>query len=194
MSERKIERKYTMPTPKELFESFQVEFRKGKLPDSWYDPPSWTTFMLGIFNDIGQNYGYTQNEIKTEYLRLDQTWEIRHPGVSVLTFALEHENTSKVSDILDDELQKLLDVKALLKVLVFYPEVPVIPDNGQLTYPEIHEKICSTQIKHSDEKYVIMSGVYSKAGFLEVFACSLDSDGKAEDLGSIQVTYTSRTS
>ena len=46
-------------------------------------------------------------------MSLDQIWEIRLPDISVIILALEHENTRKVSVVLDDELQKLIDVKAL---------------------------------------------------------------------------------
>lgn len=194
MNRKIIERKYRykIPTPKELFERFKVEFLDGTPPDSWNADKRWTDFMLGIFDSIGRSFRYKTRPRPGhgEYLNLDQIWDIRHTDTEAIVLALEHENTSDVRVVLDDELQKLIDVKAYLKVLIFYPyKVPVMPDDSGLAYTEIQEKIRSAQIKNSDEKYVIISIVYTIEDVIEVSACSLDSDGKAEDLGSFQVKY-----
>jgi len=93
----------------------------------------------------------------------------------------------------DDELQKLLDIKALLKVVIFYPLVPVIMEKEESTYPEIQEKIRSTKIKNPDERYVVITPVYIKSqSIIEVSACWFDSEGKGEDLESFQVKYASK--
>jgi hypothetical protein len=130
---------------------------------------------------------------KKEYLRLDQTWEIRHSDLSTIVLALEVENTDRVEDILDDELQKLLDIKAFLKVLIFYPIVPIMMQEGMSTYPDIQEKIRSAKIKNPDERYIVITAVYVKpSSIIEVSACSFDPEGKGEDLPSFQVKYTSK--
>jgi hypothetical protein len=105
--------KYTIPTPQELFQRFQEKFSKATLPDSWQVSEPWTNTVLAIFDEIGRNLGYTQRK---EYFRLDQTWEIRLPDISTIVLALKYENTDRVEEILDDELQKLLDVKACARV------------------------------------------------------------------------------
>ena len=182
--------KYTVPTPNELFEIFKGKLSKATLPDSWSASAPWTTVILEIFNEIGANLGFMPTK---EYLRLDQTWEIRHPDLSTIVLALEHENTDQVEDILDDELRKLLDVKALLKVLIFYPSVPAIALEGESTYPQIQKKIRSAKIRNPDEKYIIITPVYLRPdSLIEVSACLFDSDGNAEDLGSFQVKYASK--
>lgn len=182
--------KYTIPAPTELFQIFREKFSKATLPDSWQASVQWTTAILGIFNEVGRGLGYIPRK---EYLRLDETWEIRLPDLSTIVLALEHDNTDSVDEILDDELQKLLDVKALLKVLIFYPTVPVIMAEGECVYPQIQEKMRSTKIKTSDERYIILTPVYIKEqSIIEVSACSFDSEGKGEDLGSFQVKYTSK--
>jgi len=180
--------KYKIPKPKELFESFCAEFSSVTLPDRWQASEPWTSTILGAFDSIGRSFGYVPNK---EWLRLDQTWEIRHRDISVIVLALEHENTSRVEDILDDELQKLLDVKALLKVLVLYPPIPAIAMEGRFSFPEIQEKIYSARIKNPDEKYVVFS-ITKTDGELELSACSLDLDGKAEELGLFRVKYSSK--
>jgi hypothetical protein len=161
------------------------------LPDSWEASEPWTTTVLGIFSEIGRSLGYEPNK---EYLRLDQSWEIRHSDISTVVLALEVENTDRVEDILNDELQKLLDVKAFLKVLIFYPTVPAMMEEEQgFTYPEIQQKIQSEKIKNPDEAYMIVTPVYVKpSSVIEVSACSFDSEGKGQDLGSFQVNYTSK--
>jgi len=178
--------KYTIPTPNELFKMFQEKFSKATLPEKW-EASTWTNIVLNIFSEIGRSLGFMPRK---EYLRLDQTWEIRHPDVSTIVLALEHENTSDVREIIDDELQKLLDVKSLLKVLIFYPKIPVTMLEGEFTIPEIQEKIQSAKIKLPDEKYVIIGGNYLPSkGVIDVSACSLDSEGKGEDLESFHVKY-----
>jgi len=183
--------KYTIPTPNELFKMFQERLSKAaELPDDWEASAQWTYTILGIFDDIGRSLGFKP---KKEYLRLDQTWEIRHPDISTIVLALEHENTDRVEDILDDELQKLIDVKALLKVLIFYPNVPVMVEKGESTYPQMQEKIQSAKIRNPDERYIVITPVYIKPqSIIEVSACSFDSEGKAEDLGSFQIKYASK--
>jgi len=182
--------KYIIPTPNELFEKIQEKFSKATLPDSWQVSEPWTATLLGIFNDIGRSLGFTPRK---EYLRLDQTWEIRLPDISTIVLALEYENTDSVEEILGDELQKLLDIKALLKVLIFYPLAPAMMYEGEFTIPEIQQKIRSAKIKNPDERYIIMNLVYIKPqSIIEVLASSLDPEGKGEDLGSFQVKYISK--
>ena len=182
--------KYTIPTPLELFKLFQETFSKATLPDSWQVSEPWTSTVLGVFSQIGSNLGYTPRK---EYLRLDQTWEIRHPDISTIVLALECENTDRLEEILDDELQKLLDIKALLKVLIFYPVVPILMAEEEASYPQIQEKIRSANIESSDEKYIVITPVYIKPqSIIEVSACSFDSEGKGEELESFQVKYTSK--
>jgi hypothetical protein len=191
--------KYNIPEPSELFEIFKEKFSKAILPDSWNVSVPWTHTILGIFNEIGHDMGYFPRK---EYLRLDQTWEIRLPDISSIVLALESENADSVEAILEDELQKLIDVKAFLKVLIFYPGVPVMMQKeeveGQLqeewsTFPEIQKRIRSAKIKNSEEKYVIITPVYvPNSSIIEVSACSFDAEGKGKDLGDFQVKYVSK--
>lgn len=181
--------KYTVPTPNQLFELFQEKLSKTTLPDNWRSSEPWTTTILGLFGEIGRDLGFTPRK---EYLRLDQTWEIRLPDISTIIFALEYENTQNVEDILDDELQKLMDIKALLKVLVFYPLVPAMMYEGEFTIPEIQDKIKSARIKNAEEKYVIMNLLYVEPqSIIEVIATVFDSAGKGEELGTFQLSYPS---
>jgi len=63
----------------------------------------------------------------------------------------------------------------------------------EFVFPEIQEKIRSAKIKNLDERYIIISIRYlSRASALEVSACSFDSEGKGEELGSFQVKYASK--
>jgi hypothetical protein len=97
---------------------------------------------------------------------------------------MEHENDAGVEEILDDELQKLMDVKAMLKVLVFYPSVPVFFEAEQdFPYPEIIERIRSARIKNNEESYIIITPSFNESqGFVEVFACTISPDGKCKSL------------
>jgi len=193
MSEKIIEKtcRYTIPTPEEFYERFRDKVSQAQLPKSWEDSRAWTDSVLAIFDEIGRDFGYVP---KKEWFRIDRTWQIRHPDISTIVLALEYENTDSVEEILNDELQKLLDVKAFLKVLMFYPFLSIIEVEGECCYPEIQEKIRSARIKNPNEKYVIMSGVYLRElGAVEFSACIFDPDGKCKNLESFQVKYASET-
>jgi|YelNatPaOPRAMG01_1025707.scaffolds.fasta_scaffold28696_4 hypothetical protein len=183
--------KYVIPTPKELFSLFQEKLLEAKLPESWNVSEPWTKTLLNVFGEIGRDFGYKPRK---EYLRLDQTWEIRHEGVSVIVLALEHENTGDIREILNDELQKLVDVKAYLKVLVFYPSFPISIENEEPIVSEVSEiqdKISSAKIKNSEEKYVIIGITYNPSkNAVEVSAVSLNFKGKGSDLGVFEIKYT----
>lgn len=185
--------KYTIPTPNEFFQILKDRFSKATLPESWGDSPLWTNTILGIFDDIGRSLGYVPRK---EYLRIDQTWEIRHSDISTIVLALECDNTDTVEEVLDDELQKLLDVKAFLKVLIFYPLIPILMGEENPTessFPEIQDKIRSTKIKNPDERYVVVTPILVRAqSIIEVSVCSFDSEGKGEELGSFHVNYISK--
>ncbi|MEM4700663.1 MAG: hypothetical protein QXZ51_00790 [Candidatus Bathyarchaeia archaeon] len=185
--------KYVIPTPKELFSLFKEKFVKAKLPESWQVSEPWTRTLLNIFSEIGRSFGYKPRK---EYLRLDQTWEIRHEDISVIVLALEHENTGDIREILDDELQKLVDVKAYLKVLIFYPSFPIsIKDKEPIVSEvlEIQDKIRSAKIKYIEEKYVVIGITYNASkNVIEVSAVTLNCKGEGGDLGNFEIKYTSK--
>jgi hypothetical protein len=72
---------YKIPTPQELFQTFKEKFSKATLPDSWEVSEPWTSTFLAVFDEIGLDLGYAP---RREYLRLDQTWEIRLPDISTI--------------------------------------------------------------------------------------------------------------
>lgn len=124
-------------------------------------------------------------------------WAVRHEDISLITVAIEHENGG-LDDVIDDELQKLMDVKAHLKVLMFYPSMPIVVEDEVLC-DEIIEKIRSANIKIPEESYVMITPVVKKkdevyAEAIEVFGCSIAPDGKWEDLGSFAVDYEGKIS
>jgi hypothetical protein len=180
---------YIIPTAREYYEKFKQEMLKAKLPDSYQSRMPWTELIKGISSEIGTGYGFNSNQ---EYLRLDQTWEIRLPDISCIALALEVENTDNIEDLLDDELQKLIDVKAYLKVLIFYPELPIVVIDGKTTYPAIEDKIKSALMKCDDERYLIITIQYlDSKKKLAAMACELDSESKSTYLGAFSIPYKS---
>jgi len=69
----------------------------------------------------------------------------------------------------------------------------MIDEEQGFVYPQILEKIRSAKIKNPDEKYIVLTATYVKpSSIIEVSACSFDSEGKGQELGSFQVNYTSK--
>lgn len=186
--------KHVNPTTKEFFNSFREKYSTRILPDSWQDNSAWTKKVMQMFEEMGREFGYRP---RREYLYIDMIWAARHEDISLITVAIEHDNGG-LSDIIDDELQKLMDVKAHLKVLMFYPGMPVVAEN-EVIFPEIIEKIRSVKIRIPGERYLMITPVAKKRDkihieAIEVFACSISPDGKWEDLGSFAVDYKGKMS
>jgi len=120
---------------------------------------------------MGRDFGYKP---KPEYLNIDMVWAVSHDGISVISVAIEHEN-GDLNDVLGDrgsqkdELQKLMDTEAYLKVLMFY-DSSVIFDNK---FSYISEKISSAKIKIPEESYLFITPVL-RENYIEVFANSFD--------------------
>ena len=186
--------KHVIPTPKGFFDSFRKKYSNRSLPDDWYDSRGWTQTVLEIFEEIGLDLGYKP---RREYLNLDMIYAARHDDISLIAVAIEHEN-GNLDDVIDDELRKLMDVKAHLKVLMFYPGMPVICED-EVVLAEIIDKIRSVNLRILEEKYLIITPVIKKkdkvyAEAVEVFAVSVSPDGKWEDLGSFAVEYKGKVS
>jgi hypothetical protein len=179
---------YSIPEAEELYQAIEGKLTKAVLPD-WDNSDEWTEFMIGLLAEIGASYGY---KAEREYLRLDESWEIRLPDVSAVVLAFEHENDFDLDDITNGELQKLVDIKAFLKVLVCYPDYPIAfeKESGKCTFPEMQEKIRSNLIKNSEEKYLIITPMnIKKQSILVVSACLFDSEGNGKMLKDFQVPY-----
>lgn len=193
MSEEAIEIKYRFVRPKsrEIFEKFCAKIKDKELPKSWEDNPRWTALMLNIFEEIGRSFGYRIRKMGKgkEWMTIDETWEIRLPNISTIILALEHENTSKIWKLLDDELQKLLDVKAYIKVLVYYPLEP------EKDIEEIKSKIQSQKIKLPDEKILVITGTYDidvDPTSIYFQAYEFDVDGKNILIGKNKIPYSEK--
>jgi hypothetical protein len=181
--------KYEVPSANEFYGIFKEKYSRRTLPSSWDNNPEWTKVILDIFKDMGKSLGYKP---KTGYLDLDMTRSIRHEETSVISVAIEHEN-GDLRDVIDDELQKLVDTKAYLKVLMFYPGTPFVSEKETML-TEISEKISSARITVPQEEYLIITPILrtdknKNPVSIGVFACSLDQAGKWKELPSFDVPY-----
>jgi hypothetical protein len=122
MGERTFQVKYKVPTASEFFETFSKKLKNTKLP-KWDETVPWTKQVLkGILHDMGEEFGFEPQE---EWLTVDQLWVLYvERQVATIGVAIEHEaSVESWEDVVDDEGNKLTDVKAHLKVLVYYPEL-----------------------------------------------------------------------
>jgi len=174
---------YEMPTAERLWEKFRNMYSKTTFPEGWLNAPERTKKTLDIFEEMGGALGF---ETKAEWLLLDQTWEIRRPNDSLIALAFEHENFySGLDGLLVDELQKLIDVKSGLKVLMFYPPVSL-----ELLMPDIIERILAARHRLSEENYLILSAGYEDTlEEIQVEGFSVNAEGKSIDLGSFSTPH-----
>lgn len=119
---------------------------------------TYTRFILGQFRRIGEGLGFEDNIRgeslgSGEYLRLDQVWFHHYNGVKIPIVVIEHEN-EYFNDIWEDELNKLLDVKSKIKILVYYD-----PKAWEDQLRKIEDRCRSYPIMDKDEEFIIMNGI-----------------------------------
>ncbi len=73
--------------------------------------------------EIGTSLGYLvrDQDLNGEWLSIDQTWRIHESNMIKTYLSMETENTTDIEDVINDEVEKLLDVKSDVKLLVYYP-------------------------------------------------------------------------
>ena len=178
---RNLDEKHThiILTPDSIFEEFCREVGHAEVPKVWSRVKNWTNMVLDIFGKLGAKYGY---EVRREWMLLDETWEIRNQSTSFIAMALEHENTDNIDILLKDELQKLLDVKAILKVLIYYPKFL----DCERHIEKIKPKIKSQRLKIPEEHILIVMihpQFVKRKGFL-ISGYDFDSEANCSELTS----------
>jgi len=143
-----------IPNSEEIFLELVSKMRTEKLPTHWdIKMHLWTKTMKNIFKKIGESYGYFVPDI--EWMKLDQIWVLSKEETDSIIVAIEHENKDSFKNILEDELQKLIDIKAYVKILMFYDKKP----SEKEIVEKIKDKIKTQKLIISGEKYLIILGI-----------------------------------
>jgi len=127
MPDIRVEKTFKDISSIELFQRFCQALRNSKLPENYREGAPWTELLRRILREIGTSLGYRVSDLDfgIEWLTIDQTWRI-HESTLVRTYlAMEEENTYDVEDVIDDEVEKLLDIKSNVKLLIYYPDKSV---------------------------------------------------------------------
>ena len=156
MPDINIAKTYKDIESRELLNQFCAKLRDHELPSSYSDNPAWTRFVKTVMREIGSSLGYQirQEGYGGEFMEIDQTWRIHEPNLIKTFLALEVENATTVEPLLDDELEKLVDIKSDLKVLAYYP-YPFTAQSDMQDIKRIMEVIKNGDSK-SQERYVII--------------------------------------
>jgi hypothetical protein len=159
----KIEKTFTDISSMELFGKFCSALRSGELPRSYRTSRPWTKLVRRILREIGVSLGYQvrDRDLVGEWLTIDQTWRIHDSSMIKTYLAMESENSSEIDDVIDDEVEKLLDIKSNLKLLIYYPK----QRTQELHLRVLREKIGAGPLL-PDERFITMM---------------IDSDATAED-------------
>lgn len=145
-----------LPTPKQIFNEI-VEGTPNFNAKCYEDDTACTSGVFSLFKMLGESLGYTvmpKVSRKGEFLTLDLLWK---KGEDIV-LAMEHENDTS-SDPIEDEWRKLVNVKAVVKVLISYKSDPIerrkwIRRAGQL--------IKSNSLKLPNEVYLLILGCYGE--------------------------------
>lgn len=165
-----------------LFEEF-CKYLDGKLRWGPTKGKKWTEAVLSFLSEQNKKEPIPCIEI-LEHMRVDYIWRYG-PSMSIhdIELAVEHEcETRKIDELVNEEIQHLVDLKARNKIGVFYP---ARGDEGELM-KKITERIKAQTdyVKLPSEKYLIILGYATtkdgkRAILLKGFF--LDSNGKITD-------------
>jgi hypothetical protein len=185
VGERIVQLKYRIPTPSEFYETFCKRLRNSTLPH-WNKSEPWTKLVLDrLLQGMGKELGF---EPVPEYLRIDQTWSMSVEGhVNVIEVAIEHEANADWERVMYDEGSKLMDVKARLKVLIFYPELPQF----EMFTRRFSSEIRVQELKLVQERYLTI-GVCrdNDKRHLVVKGVEISPDGSVSPLSDVEIPYS----
>ena len=177
---------YRIPTASEFFAVFSRKLSNAKLP-GWNDKSEvWTKVVLrGLLEEMGKEHGF---EPESEWpFRIDQTWNIMEEGqANSIELAIEHETDADWQDVLRDEGSKLMDVKARLKVVIFYPDL----SNFERFTDKFSKEIRIQELKVPQERYLAV-GICAdqKNNQLVVKGAEITPDGKTSPLRDVMIPY-----
>lgn len=177
---------YRIPNASEFFAAFSRKLSDAKLPH-WNDKSElWTKVVLkGLLEDLGKEHGF---EPESEWpFRIDQTWNIMEEGqANSIEVAIEHETDADWQEVLRDEGSKLMDVKARLKVVIFYPDL----HNFEKFTDKFSTEIRIQELKVPQERYLAI-GICSdqKNKQLVVKGTEIAPSGTTSSLRAVTIPY-----
>ena len=144
--------------PESLFNEF-CSYLDGKL--KWAKPKGkvWTDTVFGFFSEANKKEPIPYLELK-EYMYVDYIWRYDpklYTSLSGIEMAVEHEGgTYIVNAILADEISHLVDIKARIKVGIFYPS----PGDEAALLEGIAKmiRIQSDDVRLGKEEYLVILG------------------------------------
>jgi len=129
----------------EFCKNFEQKFKERKLKWENVKGEVWTKTIFEVFSKIKPN-GLVAPV--GEYMRIDYIWRYDYPTkyqVHGIELAVEHESQeNKIEELIDNEVQHLIDVRAKNKIAIFYPS---LGDEERLI-AEISKRIKSHQDTH----------------------------------------------
>lgn len=111
----------------------------------------WTEAMNQVLNAAAEELGFS---IKRERGRVDFRWYRKDESIAV-----EHENNYK--GIFREELPKLLDVKADLRVMTTYVSTNEFRgSDGENLAEQVHESVCEHLRTHDETEFLLLLNRY----------------------------------
>lgn len=171
-------------TPEVFFATFINSLENGRLKLPFIPKDRHTAKMIGFFKSLGEEWGYYTRK---EYMRIDCLWFPRIRGEDIMELALEHDNTSRVESVMKSELPKLLNTKARLRVLMFYPP----EEEARSDVGVIAGHIKSHIIRGEGERWLVITGSgdakkREEWGRVVFRAFEIDAEGSDAETGSVE--------
>jgi hypothetical protein len=159
---------------------------------------AWTKFVTEFFRKWGEDLGYEVHcrekyGGKGEYLTTDLVWLEISESRSLIVLALEHENN--YSGVFENEVKKLVALKAILKILITYVGEP---EYNRKIVGNVESAIKVSGLRIPDEKYMLMIGCCPQGKgmndpFVQFYCYTFDNRGhiveehKSEDICTFDI-------
>lgn len=169
-----------IPSLETIFKEF-CNYLEGKIKWSGKERTFREEITLLVFNFFDEVLSKKEGLIKTSpYMLIDAIWRYPKPQYTDegIQIALEHEiSKRKISDFLNEEIQRLIDIKASNKIGIFYPSSE--PDEKELREGIEMKLKASKYLANTGEKYLFIFGRPTKQRgegiiLFKAFLCSYD--------------------
>lgn len=139
---RKIQYEFKKHTPKQLFDLVVASINNGETRFPFpYETSTWQPVFIKLFRKLGEDSGYRVIR-DMEWFKIDCPWIVDLPEHRIVELLMEHQDDEKVESAIHD-IRKLGDIKAHVKVIIYFPDFKDI-DN--------HLKRISAEIRRANDE------------------------------------------
>jgi hypothetical protein len=148
-----------------------------------YETSSWQPVFIKLFRKLGEESGYTVFG-DMEWFKIDCPWILDLPKHRIVELLMEHQDDDKLDSAIHD-IRKLGDIKAHIKVIIYFPDLKEINDHLKRISVEIQR--ANDEIKQvPSEKWLVIGIKNMPKGKITFHGYEFSSDGLCTQVGNVE--------